>query len=201
MRRSGRTVGAGPPARRSSPVSRRSRGRQPGRRERSASRTAALPTIQRSTRRSRFGLVVPRVGSPSARARPAASRGCLAISSGARPTRPWCARTPWSAASRSGRRRPPRPSRRQRDAHRHLAAHLHQRPAGRRRRTTASRPGCDPGHPGCRACTRPSRPPSPLRSHSSVRSITRSPLRNAAPPRAARWPAPPAAAAGSLSPR
>ena len=38
----------------------------------SAAGAAALPTIQRSTRRSRFGAVVPRVGSPSARARPAA---------------------------------------------------------------------------------------------------------------------------------
>jgi hypothetical protein len=34
-----------------------------------------VPTIQRSTRRSRFGAVVPRVGNPSVRARPAASRG------------------------------------------------------------------------------------------------------------------------------
>ena len=36
---------------------------------------ARVPVIQRSTRRSRLGAVVPRVGRPSARARPAARRG------------------------------------------------------------------------------------------------------------------------------
>nr|BFF02401.1 hypothetical protein GCM10020241_40760 [Streptoalloteichus tenebrarius] len=42
-----------------------------------------MPTTQRSTRRSRFGFVVPRVGTPSARARPAASRGARFLLAGA----------------------------------------------------------------------------------------------------------------------
>src|SRR3712207_8486525 len=41
----------------------------------SRSRGTWVATSQRSTRRSRLALVVPRVGSPRARARPAASRG------------------------------------------------------------------------------------------------------------------------------
>ena len=46
-----------------------------------AAAAPAVAAIQLSIRRSRFGLVVPRVGIPSARARPAASRGCLVTGS------------------------------------------------------------------------------------------------------------------------
>ena len=60
-----------------SPGWRRSRGRRPAGRPRRAAGADWVPVIHRSTRRSRFGPVVPRVGRPSARARPAANRGAL----------------------------------------------------------------------------------------------------------------------------